>query len=173
MNAMEKDNSVWKIGRRLKSSKKLENRPIHGATGLKYNALDKANAIADCLEDQFRTHEPDDDYLKHYREVRRSVRNFEHPLHQSECLDFTSSETRRLIGQLKVNRQNPQCGNQTIAKSHIKSYNSDIQFCIKTALFSNCMEASGDSNLPEAGERSDLSSEQKAYQSALWHWKSL
>ena len=104
MDAMDNDNSVWKIGRRLKSSKNSENRPIHGATGLKYDALEKANAIAESLEDQFRTHEPDDDYLTHYRKVRRSVRNFEHTLHQSECLDFTSSETRRLIGQLKVNK---------------------------------------------------------------------
>ena len=87
---MVSDNSVWKIGRRLKSSKKFEYRPIGGATGLKYNALDKPNAIADCLEDQLRTHEPDDDYLMRYRRVRRSLRNFERSLHQSECVDFTS-----------------------------------------------------------------------------------
>ena len=123
MNAMEKDNSVWKIGRRLKSSTKFENRPIHGATGLKYNALDKANAIADCLEDQFRTHEPDDDYLRHYREVRRSVRNFEHTLHQSECLDFTSSETRRVIGELKVNKS---AGPDRIPNAAIKELHNQI-----------------------------------------------
>jgi len=42
---LESNNSAWNIGRRLKSCKHLENRPIDGATGLKYNALDKANAI--------------------------------------------------------------------------------------------------------------------------------
>jgi hypothetical protein len=45
MDTMESNNSAWNIGRRLKSCKHLENRPIDGATGLKYNALDKANAI--------------------------------------------------------------------------------------------------------------------------------
>ena len=39
--------SVWKISRRLKSSNKFDNKPIHGATGLKYEAEDKANAIAE------------------------------------------------------------------------------------------------------------------------------
>ena len=48
---MENDNFVWKIDCRLKTSKNFENRPIHVATVLKYNALGKANAIADCLED--------------------------------------------------------------------------------------------------------------------------
>ena len=56
---MENDNFVWKIDCRLKTSKNFENRPIHVATVLKYNALGKANAIADCLEDQFWTHEPE------------------------------------------------------------------------------------------------------------------
>ena len=30
--------------------------------------------------------------------------NFEHTLHESECLDFISSETHRLIDQLKVKK---------------------------------------------------------------------
>ena len=83
-DAIKDKYSVWKIGRRLKSSNKFDNKPIHEATGLKYEAEDKANAIADSLEDQFRTHEPDD-YLQHYRRVRRCVFNLEHTLDQSEC----------------------------------------------------------------------------------------
>ena len=97
-----KKGSLHAAAEELRQTPAFDNKPIHGVTGLKYEAEDKANAIADSLEDQFRTHKPDDDYLQHHKMVRRRVLNFDHTLHQSECVDFTSSETRRLIGRLKA-----------------------------------------------------------------------
>jgi hypothetical protein len=41
---------------------------IHGLLGLKYHPVDKANAIADCLENQFTLHDPRDE--NHERQWR-------------------------------------------------------------------------------------------------------
>jgi hypothetical protein len=46
--------SVWKLANRVKISRSNTNTPIHGSTGVKYDALGKATAVADCLEDQFK-----------------------------------------------------------------------------------------------------------------------
>ena len=102
-DAIKTNNSLWKKCRRLKSSK-FDTRPIHGITGLMSDAEAKANAIADSLEHKFRAHETDDDYLSHYRKVWRSVFNFDHTLHQPERVKFSSSETRRPIGQMNTNK---------------------------------------------------------------------
>ena len=51
-DAIENKMSVWKLGSRL-TSKNFDNKPIHGATGLKYEAEDKANAIGTVLKTSF------------------------------------------------------------------------------------------------------------------------
>jgi hypothetical protein len=43
---------------------------IHGLLGLKYHPVDKANAIADCLEHQFTTHDLCEETLERRVEAR-------------------------------------------------------------------------------------------------------
>jgi hypothetical protein len=63
--------AIWPI------AKSLTNRDgpraqtaIHGLLGLKYHPLDKANAIADCLEKQFTQHDLCEENHKRRVEVR-------------------------------------------------------------------------------------------------------
>ena len=110
-------NSIWKIAKRLKDTSSFDSKPIHGANGLNYNALDKANAIADCLEDQYKAHKADDDYRQHYRQVRRRVTNFSHSDVTTEYQDITVSETRRLIKKLKISKAP---GSDKISNNNLK-----------------------------------------------------
>ena len=45
---------IWKLANRIKGTRRYANTPIHGRGGVKYDAIGKATAVADCLEDQFR-----------------------------------------------------------------------------------------------------------------------
>ena len=64
---------IWKLANRIKDTRRYANTPIHGRGGVKYNAIGKAAAVADCLEDQFRPNETDDQFRDHYKLVRRGV----------------------------------------------------------------------------------------------------
>ena len=44
--------------------------------GVKYDAIGKISAVADCLEDQFRPNETDDQFRDHYKLIRRGVQRF-------------------------------------------------------------------------------------------------
>ena len=46
--------NIWKLANRIKGTRRYANTPIHGRDGVKYDAIGKATAVADCLEDQFR-----------------------------------------------------------------------------------------------------------------------
>ena len=65
--------NVWKLSNRIKGS---HNSSIHGRGGVKYDALGKGAAVADCLEDQFMTNDSDDQFRYHYKQVRRGVPHF-------------------------------------------------------------------------------------------------
>jgi hypothetical protein len=64
--------AIWPIAKSLTN----RDRPraptaIHGPSGLKYHPLDKSNAIADCLENQFAPHDLCD--YSHERSVEARV----------------------------------------------------------------------------------------------------
>jgi hypothetical protein len=48
--------------------------PIQGRGGVKYDAIGKATAVADCLEDQFRPNETDG----HFRDETRGATLSQH-----------------------------------------------------------------------------------------------
>ena len=60
-----------------------------------YSALDKANAVADCFEDQFRAQRTSNDYLQHYSRVYRAVTKLSHSAINSGYKNLTISETQR------------------------------------------------------------------------------
>jgi hypothetical protein len=59
--------SVWSV---LKCNKKKELLSIHGHSGPKFQPVDKANAIADCIEKQFTLHKQCDE---NQRQVEATV----------------------------------------------------------------------------------------------------
>jgi hypothetical protein len=61
---------IWKLSNSFKGTRRYANTPIHGRGGVKYDAIGKATAVADCLEDQFKSNETDDLFRDHYKLFR-------------------------------------------------------------------------------------------------------
>jgi hypothetical protein len=57
-NTEETPQAIWPISKSLRNGDEPRaSTDIHGALGLKYHPVDKANAIADCLENLFTPHD--------------------------------------------------------------------------------------------------------------------
>jgi len=93
--------SVWKLANRVKASRGNTNTPIHGLNGVKYDAIGKATAVAECLEDQFKPNDYEDDFHDHYKQVRRGVEAFRNTEFESSIKEVTGNEVRTIIKRLK------------------------------------------------------------------------
>ena len=65
MQKASDDGNIWKLAIRIKENHRNVNSPIHGRDGVKYDAIGKAKSVADCLEDQFRPNETDNQFQDH------------------------------------------------------------------------------------------------------------
>jgi hypothetical protein len=94
-------NAVWNVAGRLKGSRNISTVPIHGKDGLHYKPEGKAATIADCLEDQFKANDTDDDFRDHYRQVRREVQRFRNTEFETSVPIVTNNEVRKIIKNLQ------------------------------------------------------------------------
>ena len=103
MQKASDDGNIWKLANRIKGNHRNVNSPIHGRDGVKYDAIGKATFVADCLEDQFRPNETDDQLRDHYRLVRRGVQHFRNTRLHSCVEPVSGNEVRQIIKHLKPN----------------------------------------------------------------------
>jgi hypothetical protein len=75
---------------------------IHGTTGLKYHPVEKANAIADSLEIQFRTHDLCDD--NHERRVEAGVQALLETVDKDPPQRIRPCDLQKLINSLKLRK---------------------------------------------------------------------
>ena len=75
----------------------ISNTPIQGSGGVIFDAIGKATAVAECLEDQFTVNTADDRYRQHYKQVRRGVQLFRNTSFNSSIEPVSGNEVRMII----------------------------------------------------------------------------
>jgi hypothetical protein len=75
---------------------------IHGSSGLKFHPLEKANAIADCLENQFAPHDLCD--YNHERWVEARVQALLETVENSPPERERPCDLQKLINSLKLRK---------------------------------------------------------------------
>ena len=103
-DAME-TNQVWKIAKRLKTEEKAAFTAIRGKQGLVYSPQEKAQAIADVLEENFQPIPPREDrqLSRWFREVREEVNRFLDFPPTAQVPSTTASEVKRTVRRGKNN----------------------------------------------------------------------
>lgn len=89
------DGSAWKLAKILRSEKHT-NRPLHGQQGMVYSAQDKAEAFADTMEEQFRTH-PNIYDEDHIEEVEEELNEFFAAAPGDQVEPFTLDEVTEAV----------------------------------------------------------------------------
>ena len=92
-------NQVWKIAKRLKTEEKAAFTAIRGKQGLVYCHQEKAQAIADVLEENFQPIPPRKDCQssRWFREVREEVNQFLDFPPTAQVPITTASEVKRIV----------------------------------------------------------------------------
>jgi hypothetical protein len=75
---------------------------IHGSSGLKFHPLEKANAIADCLEKQFAPHALCD--YNHERRVEARIQALLETVDNSPPERIRSCDLKKIINSLKLRK---------------------------------------------------------------------
>ena len=90
-------NKLWPLFKRFRGNRRRTATPLHGPRGLLYDATDKAEALADHLEDIFTPHLAEDNALRWIRHVSRTMQEVP-PAHDDlHILPASPSEVHRLI----------------------------------------------------------------------------
>ena len=69
-------NNFWPVLKRFTNHNKKRKHPIHGLNGLVYESIDKANAMAETLERQFKSRNNDTAYETFQTKTRRQVKQY-------------------------------------------------------------------------------------------------
>ena len=95
--------AIWPIAKTLLKRDGPKAPPaIHGHTGLKFHPIDKANAIADCLENQFTPHDLCDE--DHERRVEARVQALIETVDNNPPIRIRPREVQILIKSLKLRK---------------------------------------------------------------------
>ena len=76
------------------------NSPIQGRN----DALEKAKAVAECLEDQLKPLDSDYNFRDHYNQVMLGVQLFRNTSFDSSIKTVSHNDVRKIIKQLKPNK---------------------------------------------------------------------
>jgi hypothetical protein len=102
-NAEAKPQAIWPIAKSfLKRDGPRAPTAIHGASGLKFHPSEKANAIADCLENQFTHHDLCDE--NHERRVEAKVQALLETVDKNPHQRVRPCDVQKLIKSLKRER---------------------------------------------------------------------
>ena len=97
-------NNIWKITKRLTKPQIFSSQqPIHTATGLKYNPLEKAEAIADYLEELYMEPSENGTNLDFNTDIRHGINTIHLPT-QTAVPYVTPSEVKKEIKSLKSSK---------------------------------------------------------------------
>jgi hypothetical protein len=92
--------ALWTIAKSLmKRDVPKTSTSVHGPLGIKYHPTEKANAIADCLEKQFTSHDLRDE--NHERQVEARVQALLASLSDTPLTKVGPCDIRILINSLK------------------------------------------------------------------------
>ena len=94
-------NAVWNVANRLKGSHNVSSVPIHERDGLYYRDEGKSAAIADCLEDQFKANDIEEEFRNHNRMVRRTEHKFRSTGIEPSLPTVAGNEVRKIIKNLQ------------------------------------------------------------------------
>jgi hypothetical protein len=106
---------------------------IHGSSGLKFHPLEKANAIADCLQNQFAAHDLCD--YNHERRVEARVQALLETVDNSPPERVRPCDIKKLINSLKLRKARVIDGIPNECLRHL----SRRPFVHLTHLFNHCI----------------------------------
>ena len=94
-------NNIWPIVKRFKTKSRMHTNAIQGRYGIMYLSKDKANAIADVLQEQFRPNPTQNDTgtKRSHQDIRSTVNNFLTTQSPSNNILITTSELKQYIKQ--------------------------------------------------------------------------
>ena len=92
------------MANRIRGSRTTDSSPIQGRDRVIYEAQGKATAVADSLEDQFRTNDSEPEFLNHYTLVRNGVQQFRNTNFDTSIQSVSGNEVRNIIKHLKINK---------------------------------------------------------------------
>jgi hypothetical protein len=109
---------------------------IHGPFGLIFHPLEKANAIADCLENQFTLHDLCDE--NHKRQVEATVRTLLGAIENNSPEGIRPCELQKLVNSLKIRKA---CGIDGIPNKCLRQL-PIIPLVHLTHLINHCLRCS-------------------------------
>jgi hypothetical protein len=110
--------AIWPIAKSfMKRSGPKEPTAIHGPFGLTFHLLEKANAIADCLENQFKPHDPC--YENHKRQVKARVQTLLEAVDNNSPESIRPCDLQKLVNSLKLRKA---CGIDGITNECLRQH---------------------------------------------------
>jgi hypothetical protein len=94
--------AIWPIVKSLMRDGAKKPTAIHGPFGLIFRPLEKANAIADCLENQFTLHDHCDE--NHKRQVEATVRTLLGAIENNSPERIRPCDLQKLVNSLKLRK---------------------------------------------------------------------